>query len=83
MPTSLTAREVNQDLGRAKRAAEAGPVFITHRGRPAHVLLSIDDYNRLAGTGRDLAAALAAPGLADIPFDPPRAAPAPRVPDLD
>jgi hypothetical protein len=30
-----------------------GPVFITDRGRPAHVVLTIEDYQRLAGpTGR-------------------------------
>jgi prevent-host-death family protein len=38
--TTLTAREFNQDTGRAKRAAEDGPVIITDRGKPSHVLLS-------------------------------------------
>lgn len=38
--TTLSSREVNQDLGRAKRASQSGPVIITDRGRPAHVLLS-------------------------------------------
>ena len=42
--TTLSSRELNQDVGRAKRAARLGPVFITDRGRPAHVLLSIEDY---------------------------------------
>ena len=45
--TILTSREFNQDAGGAKRAAEEGPVYITDRGRPAHVLLSIDEYRRL------------------------------------
>ena len=45
--TTLTSRELNQDIGRAKRAAQHGPVFITDRGKPAHVLLSIDEYLRL------------------------------------
>ena len=35
--TTLTSRELNHDLGRAKRAARTGPVFITDRGKPAHV----------------------------------------------
>lgn len=49
--TTLSSREFNQDASRAKRAAEKGPVFITDRGRPAHVLLTIEDYQRLAGGG--------------------------------
>ncbi|MGO1080058.1 type II toxin-antitoxin system Phd/YefM family antitoxin [Inquilinus sp. CA228] len=47
--TTLSSREFNQDASRAKRAAQNGPVFITDRGRPAHVLLTIEDYQRLAG----------------------------------
>ena len=70
--TTVTSRELNQDIGRAKRAAESGPVFITNRGRPAHVLLSIEDYLRLAGNGRSIAAALAMPDLADIDFEAPK-----------
>lgn len=50
--TTLSSREVNQDLGRAKRASEGGPVIITDRGRPAHVLLTYGEYQRLAGRYR-------------------------------
>jgi prevent-host-death family protein len=50
--TTLSSREFNQDTGRAKNAARSGPVFITDRGRPAHVLLTFEDYQRLAG-GQD------------------------------
>src|ERR1700687_2578494 len=46
----------------AKKAAQRGPVFITDRGRPAHVLLTIEDYRRLAGGNMSLAEALAQPG---------------------
>ena len=70
--TIVTSRELNQDVGRAKRAAAQGPVFITDRGRPAHVLLTIEAYRRLTGEGRTLADALSMPGGADIDFDPPR-----------
>ena len=34
---SISSREFNQDVSKAKRAAEQGPVFITDRGTPAHV----------------------------------------------
>lgn len=70
--TTLSSREFNQDTGRAKKAAGEGPVFITDRGRPAHVLLSIEDYQRITRGHRKIADALAMPGIADIEFDPPR-----------
>jgi PHD/YefM family antitoxin component YafN of YafNO toxin-antitoxin module len=47
--TTLSSREFNQDTGRAKIAARNGPVFITDRGRPGHVLLTFEDYQRLTG----------------------------------
>ena len=70
--TTVTSRELNQDIARAKRAAKSGPVFITDRGRPAHVLLCIEDYRRLAGDRRSLVEALSMTGLADIDLHPPR-----------
>ena len=70
--TTLSSREFNQDTSRAKKAATEGPVFITDRGKPAHVLLSIEEYQRITGGHRKIADALAMPGLADIEFDPPR-----------
>ena len=71
--TTVTSRELNQDVSRAKRAAKSGPVFITDRGKTAHVLLSIEDYRRLAREGRSLLEALSMAGLADIELDRPRA----------
>ncbi len=68
--TTLSSREFNQDTGRAKRASAGGPVFITDRGKPAHVLLSIEDYQRITGGRRKIADSLAMPDLADIEFDP-------------
>ncbi len=70
--TTFTSREFNQNLARAKRAAKSGPVIVTDRGRPAHVLLGIDDYRRLAGKPRNLAEALSMARLADIDFEPAR-----------
>lgn len=70
--TTISSREFNQAASEAKRAANHGPVFITDRGRPAHVLLSIEDYQRLTQQRRNIADALAMPGTADIEFDPPR-----------
>ncbi len=70
--TTLTSRAFNQDTSRAKKAAENGPVFITDRGRPAHVLMTIEEYRRLAKPRQSIADALAMPGSEDIEFDPPR-----------
>ena len=71
--TTMSSREFNQDASRAKKAANEGPVFITDRGQPAHVLLSIAEYRRLTGGEMTLAEALAEPDGADFEFDPPRA----------
>lgn len=70
--TTLSSREFNQDTSRAKRASSKGPVFITDRGKPAHVLLSIEEYQRISGQRRSIVEALSMPGLADIEFDPPK-----------
>src|SRR6202034_984454 len=70
--TTLSSREFNQDTSRAKKAAQRGPVFITDRGRPAHVLLSIEEYQKLAGRSKTLAEALHMPGAAEIAFNPPK-----------
>lgn len=71
--TVLTTREANQDFGRAKRAAESGPVIITDRGKPAHVLLTHKSFERLQRKHEQSAAeALGMTEGADIEFDPPR-----------
>jgi hypothetical protein len=70
--TTLTSREFNQDTGRAKKAARSGPVFITDRGRPAHVLLAMEDYQRLTGGQITLGQALAQRDVPDFSFQPPR-----------
>jgi prevent-host-death family protein len=80
--TTLSSREFNQDTSRAKKAAAEGPVFITDRGKPAHVLLSIEEYRRITGTHRNIVDALSMPGLADIEFDPPRSRELARPIDL-
>lgn len=68
--TTITSREFNQNAGRAKQATLNGPVFITDRGEPAHVLLTIEEYRKLAGPGRNLAEMLACPESASIDFEP-------------
>lgn len=71
--TTISSREFNQDTSGAKKAAAKGPVFITDRGRPAHVLLTIEDYQRLVGGQMSLLEAISQPDhAADFDFEPPR-----------
>lgn len=80
--TTLTSRQFNQNTSDAKKAADEGPVFITDRGRPAHVLLSIDSYRALAGAHEKIADLLASPTPDIIEFDIPPRADLPRPVDL-
>ncbi len=65
----LTSREFNQDVSQAKRAARLEPVFVTDRGRPTHVLMSVETYRRLTGQTETIVDLLAMPGLpaAELP----------------
>lgn len=80
--TTLSSREFNQDASRAKKAANNGPVFITDRGKPAHVLLSIEDYQRITGSRRKIADLLAMPGVEDVEFQIPQLRDLARPADL-
>lgn len=71
--TTLTSRELNQDIARAKRAAKRGPVIITRRGKPEHVLLSVEQYQNLTGHKRNIADVLAGEGTLGFEFNPPKA----------
>jgi len=70
--TTISSREFNQDAGGAKKAADKGPVIITDRGRPAHVLLTFEAYQRLLGAGPSLLEALSQKEDGDFEFEPPR-----------
>ena len=70
--TTLSSREFNQDTSKAKKAAKSGPVIITDRGRPAHVLVTIEEYQRLLGPPQSIVDLLGMRGGGDIDFEPPR-----------
>jgi PHD/YefM family antitoxin component YafN of YafNO toxin-antitoxin module len=80
--TSLSSREVNQDVSKAKKAAQKGPVIITDRGKPSHVLMTYREFERLTGKRSNLVDALSMPGLSMIDLDPPRAKITAREVDL-
>ncbi|MFT4183407.1 MAG: type II toxin-antitoxin system prevent-host-death family antitoxin [Rhizobium sp.] len=73
---------MNHDVSRAKKAAKSGPVVITDRGKPSHVLMTYSEFERLSGKRRSLVDALAMPGLSAIDFEPRRVEIKPREVDL-
>ena len=82
---TFSSREFTRDISAAKRAAADGPLFITDRGRPAFVLLTIDNYHRLAGRKERTLFELmdSIPGGEGIEFDPHRMDLVSRPAELD
>jgi prevent-host-death family protein len=74
--TTISSREFNQLTSEAKKAASKGPVIITDRGQPSHVLLSIAEYRRLTVGTSNIADLLAMPDAdaAELEFS--------KMPDL-
>ena len=65
----IGSREFNQDVSQAKRAARLEPVFVTDRGKPTHVLLSIEAWRQLSGQRESIVDLLAMPGLPEAAPD--------------
>lgn len=67
---TMTSREFNQELGKAKVASTAGPVVVTDRGRPSYVLMTYEDFARLNGPVRSALESIADPRPeADFDFE--------------
>ncbi len=67
----MTSREFNQATGEAKTAARRGPVFVTNRGQPTHVLMTYENYRALvkgSPTLVDLLCTTAGAGEIDLPL---------------
>lgn len=69
---TVSSREFNQNASLIKRESANGPVFITDRGAPSHVLLSIDDYNRLLGEKESIVSLLSMDEAASIELEIPK-----------
>ncbi len=69
---TVSSREFNQNVSKAKKDAEQGPVVITTRGKPAHVLLNISEYQELINGQLKIADLLALPGAEDIELEMPK-----------
>ena len=68
--TTVSSRQFNQDASAVKKASQSGPVFITDRGRPAHVLLTYAAYKNMCSEEAKIADLLALVGMEDIDFLP-------------
>lgn len=79
--TTISAREFNQQVSKARQAALEEPVFITERGRPRHVLLSIEAYEALLGGQMSIVDLLALEDDLDVDF--PKAQGLLRAAELD
>jgi len=66
--TTFSSREFKQDVARAKKAAQAGPVFITEGGNPSYVLMAFDDYNNIIHKKRNIVEIIAMEE--DVDFEP-------------
>ena len=67
--TTLSSEEFDQNPSRAKRAAKDGPVFITEHGIHAYVLLTMEEYRKIAGKRESIVDLLAMPEMAEIDID--------------
>ncbi len=67
---TVTSREFNQDVSAAKRIAREEPLVVTDRGRPTHVLMSIEAYRGLVGRRESIVDLLAVADPASVA--PPR-----------
>ncbi|QGO85981.1 prevent-host-death family protein (plasmid) [Piscirickettsia salmonis] len=69
---TVTSREFNRDASKIKSAASDNLVFITVRGKPSHVLLSIEEYKRLAASQNNIVDLLAMDNDDQIEFIAPK-----------
>lgn len=62
----ISSREFNQDIGHAKRKSAQDPVVITERGKPTHVLLSYNEYQKMLSVQPKVAELLSYPDEIDF-----------------
>ena len=67
---TISSREFNQNVAKAKNMSDTEPVCITDRGEPAYVLMNYAAYQNLQGKKESLVHKLADPeaDLIDVEF---------------
>jgi prevent-host-death family protein len=83
MQMTVSSREFNHDIGRIKKASNEGPVFITDRGKPSHVLLSIEDYKKLTSSNQKISEMLSMPADDYLDFEIPKVNTLARAAEFD
>ena len=63
---TISSRKFNQSVNDAKKLSQTGPLLITEDGRPSHVLLTYENYQRLSRVKGSVVELLALPGTEDI-----------------
>ncbi|KQV80905.1 prevent-host-death protein [Massilia sp. Root351] len=71
--TKLTSKEFDPDAGQARKPASEEPVFICKHGKPAYVLMSIAEFQRITSGGRTIADLLYMPEAAELDIEFPAA----------
>ena len=67
--TTVTSRELNQDISKVKKVCEVGPVYVTNRGEPTHVMMTFAEYQKLIGNNENIVELLAMDDVG-IEFEP-------------
>mgnify|MGYP003144323938 CR=1 FL=1 len=67
---TVSSRELNQALSRIKKSSLTGPVIITDRGQPSHVMMSYAEYQRLTGKRTSIVERLSNPAATEVEFEP-------------
>ena len=77
--SNFSSREFNQHVSEAKEAASGDDVVhILNRGKPTHVLMSIEKYRTLSGQKQNILQMLAMPEAAGVDFEIDHTADLPR-----
>jgi hypothetical protein len=69
--STLLSHELDKDPAGALKAADNGPVLIVENGATTHVLLTIEEYLKLAGKTETSFDFLAPPEAEEAEFEPP------------
>lgn len=69
---TISTRQFNQNTSQAQKAAQIAPVFITHRGTPAYVLMTKAQYDKLTAKTTPLAILMSLPDVGDVPLEYPK-----------
>lgn len=69
--STMSSQEFNRNPTSAKRKADEGPVYVTEHGKPAYVVINIDEYRRLKGEPKvDLVTRLQMDEYQDVEIPP-------------